>query len=157
MKAERIPEERAVEVFAPKSPDQSFNEGMRHRGVQHGFEFLDLEDPKVGEPPVESEQRIVIGADPRRWRIAGNDLVAAKQDRLAAKQSDAPEIVFGVRKEGQPGRTRGIWVSARKVLRENAACLRPSACAFRASRRRSASVKRMRRPPRRPFSSRFSS
>ena len=75
LKVVRIPEERVVEVFAPNSPDQSFNEGMRHRGVRHGFDFLDLEDPKVGEPPVESEQRIVIGAEPRRWRIAGNGLV----------------------------------------------------------------------------------
>jgi hypothetical protein len=108
----------------------------------------------MNEPPVESEQRIVIGADPRRWRIAGNGLiehtarrypidvfaadaesddspgkyvdhhedpVAAKQDRLAAKEIDAPETVFGMRKEGQPGRTRGIWVSASKVLREHAA------------------------------------
>lgn len=75
MKVERIPEEQVVEIFAPNGPDQSFNEGMRHRGVRHGFDFLDLEDPKVGEPAVESEQRIVIGADPRRWRIAGHGLI----------------------------------------------------------------------------------
>jgi hypothetical protein len=52
LKVARIPEERVVEVFAPNSPDQSFNEGMRHRGMRHGFDFLDLEGPKVGEPPV---------------------------------------------------------------------------------------------------------
>ena len=34
------------------------------------------------------------------------DPVAAKEDRLATKQIDAPKTVLGVRKESQPGGTR---------------------------------------------------
>jgi hypothetical protein len=45
VKINRIPEECAVEVFAPNGPDQSLNEGMGDRGVGYRFDLLDLENP----------------------------------------------------------------------------------------------------------------
>ena len=153
-KVDRIPEERAVEVLAPNRPDQSLDEGMRHRHVRDGLDLFDLEDSQIGEPSVKAKQRIVIRTQPRRRRMARNGLiehathdwtvnglaadaesddstgihvdhhedpVAAKEDRLAAKQIDAPKTVLGVRKEGQPGRTRGLRVSAVVVLRQDPA------------------------------------
>src|SRR5580704_3111693 len=47
--------------------------------------------------------------------------MTTKENRLAAKQVDAPEAVLGVRKEGQPGGARGTRESGRQVLREHAA------------------------------------
>ena len=52
MKINGIPEERAIEVFAPDRPDQSFDEWMGHRDIRHGFDFLDLEDLQISEPPM---------------------------------------------------------------------------------------------------------
>ncbi len=66
MKINGIPEERAIEVFAPDRPDQSFDEWMGHRDIRHGFDFLDLEDPQIREPPVKPKERIVVGANPPR-------------------------------------------------------------------------------------------
>ncbi len=47
--------------------------------------------------------------------------MTTKENRLAAKQVDAPEAVLGVRKEDQPGGARGTRESGRQVLREHAA------------------------------------
>jgi hypothetical protein len=43
--------------------------------MRNGFDFLDLEDSQVGEPPVKAKQRIVVGAYPLRLRLTGNSLV----------------------------------------------------------------------------------
>ena len=57
------PEERAVEVLAPDRTDQTFDKGMRNRRLPNRLDLLDLEDALVGEPAVEAEQRVMIGAD----------------------------------------------------------------------------------------------
>ena len=50
-----IPEERVIEVLAPDRPNQSFDKGVRNRGVRNRLDLLDLEDAQVGEPTVEAE------------------------------------------------------------------------------------------------------
>ena len=43
--------------------------------MRDGFDFLDLEDSQVREPPVKAKQWIVVGAYPPRLRLTGNRLV----------------------------------------------------------------------------------
>ena len=62
-----VPEEHAIEKLAPNRPDQPFDERMRHRGVGDRLDLLDLEYAQVGEPTVEAEQWVVIGAEVFRW------------------------------------------------------------------------------------------
>ena len=47
-------------------PNQPFDERMRDR---------DFEDTQVGEPAVKSKQRVMIGADVLRARVAGNGVI----------------------------------------------------------------------------------
>jgi len=42
--------------------------------MRDGFDFLDLEDSQVREPPVKAEQWIVVGAYPLRLRRTSNGL-----------------------------------------------------------------------------------
>jgi len=60
---DRVPEEDVIEVFAADGADQPVNERMRNRRVRNRLDLLDREDAQVGQPTVEAEQRIVIGAD----------------------------------------------------------------------------------------------
>jgi len=84
----RIPEECSVEVFAPNGPDQSLDEGMRHRGVRDGLDFLDLEESEVREPSVDAEQGIVIGADSPGRCLAGDGLI----EQAAAPSMNSPPM-----------------------------------------------------------------
>ena len=72
---DRVPEERAIEILAPNRPDQPFDEGMGDRSVGNRLDLLNLEHAQVGKPPVESKQRVVIGADAFRKGLAGNRAV----------------------------------------------------------------------------------
>lgn len=63
LKINRVPEERAIQILSPDRADQPFNERMGDRGMRHRLDLLDLRHAQVGEPPVESEQRVVISAD----------------------------------------------------------------------------------------------
>ena len=56
-----VPEERPIKVLTPDGSDQPFDERMRDRSVRNRLDFLDLEDAQIGEPAVESEQRVVVG------------------------------------------------------------------------------------------------
>ena len=58
-----VPEEHAIEKLTPNRTDQPFDERMRDRRVRNRLDFLDLEDAQVGEPTVEAEQWVVIGAE----------------------------------------------------------------------------------------------
>jgi hypothetical protein len=58
-----VPKKYAIQVLAPNRADQPFNERMRHRHVGNRSNLLDIEYPQVGEPTVEAEQRVVIGAE----------------------------------------------------------------------------------------------
>jgi hypothetical protein len=55
-----IPEEHAVQVLAPDRADQALDERMRNRRLPDCLDLLDLEDPQVGEPAVETEKGVVI-------------------------------------------------------------------------------------------------
>ncbi len=63
LKINRVPEERAIQILSPDRADQPFDERMGNRRVRHRLDLLDLKYPQIGQPPVESEQRVVIGAD----------------------------------------------------------------------------------------------
>ena len=60
---DRVPEKHVIEIFAADGADQPFNERMRNRRVRNRLDLLDREDAQVGQPTVEAEQRVVIGAD----------------------------------------------------------------------------------------------
>ena len=60
---DRVPEEDAVQVFAPERADQTLNERMRNRRVGDRLDLLDPADAQVGELAAEAKQRVVIGAD----------------------------------------------------------------------------------------------
>src|SRR5882672_9450800 len=55
--------------------DQSFDERMRNGRVRNRLDLLDLEYAQVGEPAVESKQRIVVGTQVLRRRLAGNGVI----------------------------------------------------------------------------------
>ena len=66
------PKGHEVEVLSPDCPDESLDERMRNRQVGHSLHFGYLEYSKVGLPPMESEQRIMIAADVF-WRTGPTD------------------------------------------------------------------------------------
>jgi len=67
-----VPEEDPSEILAPNRPNQPFDKGMRSRSVRNRLDLLDLGDPKVGEPAVEAEQWVMIGAEVS-WRGLSSD------------------------------------------------------------------------------------
>lgn len=67
-----VPEEDEVQVLAPDRADQTLNKRMRSRYAGDRLDLLDTADAQVGTPAVEAKQRIVIGADMLRWRLAGD-------------------------------------------------------------------------------------
>ena len=71
----RIPEEHAIQILAPDRADQALNEGMRNRRVRNRLDLLDFEDPQVGELAVQAKERVVVGADVFRERLAGDGVV----------------------------------------------------------------------------------
>ena len=44
----RRPEEGAIQEFTPDRADESFHKAMRQRDIRYGFDFVDLEDAKIG-------------------------------------------------------------------------------------------------------------
>src|ERR1019366_7351406 len=48
---------------------------MRNRRVRNRFDLLDLEYPQVGQPAVESEQRIMVGTQVFRQRLVGDRVI----------------------------------------------------------------------------------
>jgi hypothetical protein len=61
-----VPEEYPIKVVTPDSSDQPFDERMRDRNGRNRLDLLDLEDAQVGEPAVESKQRVVVGTSDGR-------------------------------------------------------------------------------------------
>lgn len=62
-----VPEEYPIKVLMPDCSDQPFDVRMRDRSVGNRLDFFDLEDAQIGEPAVESEQRVVVGTG-AAWR-----------------------------------------------------------------------------------------
>src|SRR4249920_2641954 len=57
----RVPEKHPIQVLTPERADQPLNERVGDRSVRNRLDFLDLEYAQVGEPAVESKQRVVVG------------------------------------------------------------------------------------------------
>ena len=57
------PEWHMVEILSPDCADESFHERVREWYMGHSLNFSDLEYSKIGLPPMETEQRIIVTAD----------------------------------------------------------------------------------------------
>ena len=108
MQIDRIPEERAIEEFAPDRPDRSFDERVRHRGIRCRAVDVLAADAKADDTPRENID------DPK-------DSMAAKQDGLATTLVHAPEAVLGLRDEGEPGGAGSAWMFRAIVFCEHPA------------------------------------
>ena len=78
-----VPEEHAVEILTPNRPNQSFYEWMRNRRVRNRLDLLDLEYSQIGEPTVESEQRIMIGTESLRFGLTDRGATEHSANRNA--------------------------------------------------------------------------
>src|SRR6202795_2236835 len=85
-----VPEEDAVEIFSANGADQPFDERMRNGRVRNRLDLLDLEYAQVGEPAVESKQRIVVGHQVLRRRLAACDLRSSISEPGSASGSCIP-------------------------------------------------------------------
>src|ERR1700687_202488 len=72
-----------VEILSPDGADQPFDERVRAGHERDGFVFFNLEYPQIRSPAMESEQRIVVGTQMLRERLAGYCLVEHATDRHA--------------------------------------------------------------------------
>ena len=61
LQVQTIPEEDLIEVLTSHGADEPLDEWVRARHEGDGLEFLDLKDPQVRSPAMESEQRVMIG------------------------------------------------------------------------------------------------
>src|SRR5258708_3959941 len=78
---ERIPEQHLVKVLTPDRADQALDERMRNRDVRNRLDLLDPKYPQVGEPTVESKQRVVVGANVLRLWLAGDSVIEHPANR----------------------------------------------------------------------------
>src|SRR5207244_11253326 len=76
-----VPEKYLIQILAPNGADQPFDERMRNRHIRKRLDLLDLEDAEVGEPTVKAKQRVVIGADICRQRLAGDRVIEHTANR----------------------------------------------------------------------------
>src|ERR1700716_2810111 len=61
LQVQTIPEEDLIEALTSHGSNEPLDERVRARHEGDGLEFLDLEDPQVRPPAMESEQRGMIG------------------------------------------------------------------------------------------------
>ncbi len=52
-----VPEQHMVEKFSPRCTDQPLHKRMGQWHMGHGFDFIDLENPKIRLPAMVLEQR----------------------------------------------------------------------------------------------------
>ena len=94
------PEQRAVETFAADRADQAFDKWMRQRHLRHRLDGCHVEDSQIRLPLVESVQRIMVGAEVSRRRLATNRSIehlapghAIHDAAVHAEAHDAPGTV----------------------------------------------------------------
>src|ERR1700737_1751640 len=75
------PEEYVIEVFSTDCADQALYEGMRARNAGERFYLLHLKDAQVSQPAVEAKQRIVVGTQVPRQRLAADGAIEHPADR----------------------------------------------------------------------------
>ena len=56
LKIQTSPEQDVVQILSPKGADQPFNKRVRAGDKRYGLDFLNLEDPQVRPPAMESKQ-----------------------------------------------------------------------------------------------------
>jgi hypothetical protein len=56
-KIDLVPKQSLIEIFAPDGPDQSLDESMRAGCAGNGFDLINLKDPKVRQPALNSRSR----------------------------------------------------------------------------------------------------
>jgi tetratricopeptide (TPR) repeat protein len=66
LEVRRRPEGHLVEELASDGADEPLDERVRKRHLRHGLDLPDLQNPEVRPPSMESEQRVVVGAQPLR-------------------------------------------------------------------------------------------
>jgi hypothetical protein len=80
MQVEAVPKECVVEILAPKSADQPFDERMRLRHEGDRLQFLDVEDSQIRPPSMKPKYGVVIGAEALGERLTGSSLVEHAAD-----------------------------------------------------------------------------
>ena len=60
LKIQTSPEQDVIQILSPKGADQPFNKPVRAGDKRYGLDFLDLEDPQVRPPAMESKQWVVV-------------------------------------------------------------------------------------------------
>ena len=70
-----IPEKHAIKMLAPNGADQSFNERMRNRDVRNRLDLSNFDHAQVGQPTVETKQRIVVATQVFRSGLAGRGVI----------------------------------------------------------------------------------
>ncbi len=98
----RRPEQRVIQVLAPKGADEPFHEWMRQENVGDGLDFRRLQYPQIGLPLVEPVEWIVVGTDVLRHpALPSNGAVedptecgAIERSRRDAEPNDAARILI---------------------------------------------------------------
>jgi hypothetical protein len=83
LKIQSVPEPEVVQILSPDGADQPFNERVRAGHAGYGLDLVNFEYPQVRSPAMESEQRIVVGTEMLRERLAGYCLVEHATERHA--------------------------------------------------------------------------
>jgi hypothetical protein len=83
LKIHTTPEEDVVQMLSPDGADQPFDERVRAGHERYGLDFVNFEYPQVRPPPMEAEQRIVVGTEMLRERLSRSGLVKHATDRHA--------------------------------------------------------------------------
>ena len=90
------PKEQTVQILPAEGPDEPFDKWMGPGNLRHRLHRFHVQDPQIGLPAVEPEQRIMIGTEPRGQPLLGNGLIehAAERwpidgNRLHPKTDDA--------------------------------------------------------------------
>lgn len=71
----RGPKEQTIQILAAESRDEPLNKWMGPRNLGHRLHPFHVQDPQIGLPALELEQRIVIRTKPRGQSVARDGLV----------------------------------------------------------------------------------
>src|ERR1035437_1347437 len=75
------PKEQMVQILPAEGLNEPFDKWMGPGNLGHRLHRFHVQDPQIGLPAVEPEQRIMIGTEPRRQPLLGNGLVEHAAER----------------------------------------------------------------------------
>ena len=101
-----------VEIFPSDGSDCPLHEWMRQRRIWNRFDLINVQYPQSGLPTVMLENRIVIGADPDRWRSTSQYLV---------QQSACDDSVDVASMSAKPTILR-VWISTASMTQWDLRC-----------------------------------